>query len=64
MPLGSPLFGGGSYVTRVNREVIEQKWINSEGDVEWRPLETVFLEDRCTSIAGEEFDFMKSLEEL
>ena len=63
-PSGSYLAGGGCYTQTISKEVIEQKWINSEGDSEWRPLETVFIEDRCTRLPKEDFDFVKTLKSL
>ena len=40
---GSVVVGGGSREMLVPKSRIEQKWEDSEGNSEWRPLKDVFL---------------------
>ena len=59
---GEVLIGGGSVIVKKTIQRLEQKWLNSHGDVEWRPIKDVFLEEKCTVIKEE--SFMEALSKI
>lgn len=58
---GEILIGGGSHKVTRSEERLEQKWISSNGEEEWRPVEKIFVESYCKKIKEESHYDLKDL---
>ena len=47
---GKSLIGGGSRLEKVERERLEQKFMDHDGVTGWFPIEKVFIEQYCTKV--------------